>query len=178
MMKLLFENWKRYLNEDGRTIFYHSTPPWQADVIEANGLKTNSKGIGFTVAGNWADEIYGMRPIYLSAEPGKGGGREYEGATLEVDVTGLELYPDLPTLVDYGANLEEDGSGMWWDYDEVPSEMQVSYANGAPILDPDGYIEYDMLLWPGDAAAKAAINLTDTVAVLQDIPPDRIKRIS
>ncbi len=169
-MKLLFENWRKHLQEGiGKTVLYHSTPPYQAEVIEANGIKVGSEGVGFMIGGNWADEVYGTRPIYLSAKPGEGGGREYEGTIFEVDATGLELYPDLPTLVDYGAYTEEDG--MWWDYDEVPPEMQN-------VVDSDGFIEFEEFLDPDSPARGAAIHLTGTAVVLEDIPPERIRRLS
>ena len=168
-MKLLFENWREYLNEDGRAILYHSTPPWQAEAIEENGLKTSSGGVGFSIAGTWADEIYGTRPIYLSAEPGKGGGREYEGVVLEVDTTGVQLYPDLPTLVDSGAYVEEEG--MYWEHETEPKEM-------TPFVDGDGMLYFEDLLAPGHPAANAVIAMTGTAVSLSDIPPDRIKRTS
>ena len=168
-MKLLFENWREYLKEDGETIFYHSTPPWQADAIaDEYGLKINSKGVGFSLAGTWADKIYGTRPIYLSTKPGAGGGREYEGAILEVDTTGLQLYPDLPTLVDYGAYVEEDG--VYWEHEAEPKEM-------TPFVDGDGMLYFEDLLAPGHPVAEAVINLTGTAVSLSDIPPERIKMV-
>ena len=168
-MKLLFENWRGYLNEDGRSVLYHSTPPWQAEAIEANGLKISSGGIGFSLAGTWADEIYGTRPIYLSAKPGQASEREYEGTIFEVEVTGLQLYPDLPTLVDYGAYVEEEG--VYWEHEAEPKEM-------TPLVDGDGMIYFEDLLTPGHPTAAAVINLTGTAVSLEDISPDRIKRIS
>ena len=172
-MKLLFENWRQYLKEGiNRTTLYHSTPPHQAETIEAHGLKAGSKGIGFIIGGNWADKIYGgTRPIYLSTKPGEGGDRQYEGATFEVDTTGVELYPDLPTLVDYGAYREEDESGMYWLPEEIPLEMKN-------VVDGDGFIGYNELLDPNSPGSSAARNLTGTVVVLDDIPPERIKRLS
>ena len=168
-MKLLFENWREYLNEGDNNLFYHSTPPWQAEAIEENGLKTSSGGLGFSIAGTWADEIYGNRPIYLSVEPGKGGGREYEGTVFEVDTTGLQLYPDLPTLVDYGAYVEEEG--VYWEPEAEPEEM-------SPFVDGDGMLYFEDLLAPGHPAANAVMAMTGTAVSLSDISPDRIKRIS
>tara|TARA_R110000824_G_scaffold159_1_gene574 strand:+ start:114 stop:623 length:510 start_codon:yes stop_codon:yes gene_type:complete len=169
-MKLLFENWRGYLSEDGKTIFYHSTPPWQAEEVEAKGLKTGSEGIGFSIAGTWADKIYGTRPVYLSTKPGFGGDREYEGTILEIDTTGLQLYPDLPTLVDFGAYVEEE-EGMYWEYGTEPKEMK-------PFVDGDGMIYFEDLLTPGHPVANAVMKLTGTAVSLKDISSDRIKIIS
>ena len=43
-MKLLFENWREYLNENlGREIWYHLTTPDRAKFIEEEGLKINQE---------------------------------------------------------------------------------------------------------------------------------------
>ena len=149
---------------------YHSTldTGGQAESIEKTGLRTGT-GIGFTLQGSWADKIYGTRPIYLSVKPGFGGGRSYEGIPFEVDVTGLDLVTDLPTLADYGAYVEEDG--MYWEDGEVPPEMKE-------VVDGDGFVLFDDLLQPNSPAATAAFTLTDTAVSLEDIPPDRVSRLA
>ena len=149
---------------------YHSTldTGGQAESIEKTGLRTGT-GIGFTLQGSWADKIYGTRPIYLSVKPGFGGGRSYEGIPFEVDVTGLDLVADLPTLTDYDAYVEEDG--VYWEDGEVPPEMEG-------VVDGDGFVLFDDLLQPNSPAANAAFTLTDTAVSLEDIPPDRVSRLA
>ena len=169
-MKLLFENWRKYLEEDSPDIMYHSTlQPSSAESIEANGLRTGSKEVGFSMASNWSNDVYGVQPVYLSMKPSEGGGRRYEGITFEVDVSGLTLYPDLPTLVDYGAYVEED-EGLYWEWGAAPKEIE-------PLLDGDGFVTFDDILDPGSPAAEAIINFTKTAVSLESIPPERIKRI-
>jgi hypothetical protein len=101
--------------------------------------------------------------------PNVGGGRRYEGIVFEVDVSGMDLYPDLPTLVDYGAYVEED-EGLYWEWGTAPKEIE-------PLLDGDGFVTFDDILDPGSPAAEAIINFTKTAVSLESIPPERIKRI-
>ena len=140
-------------------VMWHSTAPEHVENILSNGLQTGMKSAN-TIGGAWADEFYGTRPIYLSLERGK-----YEGAPLAIDVSGLELVADLPTLVDTGAYQEEEG--MYWDEGSEPQQM-------VDIIDEDGMVYFDELLSPGSAAAKAAIELTGTAAVVQNIPSKNI----
>ena len=165
-MKQLLENWKRFLNE---RMMYHATlQPSSAESIEANGLRTGSKEVGFTKAGDWAKDVYGVQPVYLSMKPSEGGGRRYEGITFEVDVSGLTLYPDLPALVDYGAYVEEDG--VYWEDEQIPPEMEG-------VIDEDGFVSFDELLTPDSPAANAAIGLTGTAVSLENIEPEKLRRL-
>ena len=170
-MKLLLENWREYVKEElTPDVMYHTTlQPRNAESIEANGLRVGSKEVGFSMASNWSNDVYGGRPVYLSMKPSEGGDRRYEGITFEVDVSGLTLYPDLPTLVDYGAYVEER-EGMYWEYGEVPSEMEG-------VVDGDGFISFDDLLTPDSAAATAVNKLTGTAVSLEDIDPERLRRL-
>jgi hypothetical protein len=165
-MKLLLENWKKFLNEQK---MYHSTlQPRNAESIETNGLRVGSEEVGFSLGSNWANDVYGVRPVYLSMKPSEGGGRRYEGITFVVDISGLTVYPDLPTLVDYGAYVDE--SGMYWEYGEVPPEMEG-------VVDGDGSVSFDELLTPNSPAANAAIELTDTAVSLENIGPEKLRKI-
>ena len=130
-MKLLFENWRKYLTEDNSgDTWYHTTHETTADAVEEEGIYTDHGGFvgGFTLGGHWADEIYGMRPVYLSKEPNKSATREYEGVAFEVDIGDDLLLPDLPSLEDHDANKEDDH--FWWsDRDEVPEPLQTYMNN-------------------------------------------------
>jgi len=154
--------------------FYHSTTPGAVESILRDGLKVGMFGIakrmtdtGMVSAGDWADEYYGDRPIYLAVRP------EYYnkaprqlGLELEVEIDDpRKLIADLPSLGDTGAYLEVDGLG--WEH--VPPGM-ASVAN-------DGYVGFDQLLRPGSPAAMAAIRTTGTAAMPEDIPAEKITRL-
>ena len=171
-MKLLLEQWREFVNEEASpSVMYHATlQPKNAESIEANGLLVGAHdNVGFSMESNWADNVYGERPAYLSMSPNVGGGRRYEGIVFEVDVSGMDLYPDLPTLVDYGAYVEED-EGLYWEWGEAPEEIEH-------LLDGDGFITFDELLELGSPAVQTMINFTKTAVSLESIPPERIKRI-
>ena len=171
-MKLLLEQWRGFVNEEASpSVMYHATlQPQNAESIEANGLLVGAHdNVGFSMAGNWADSVYGQRPAYLSMSPNVGGGRRYEGIVFEVDVSGIDLYPDLTTLVDYGAYVEE-GEGLYWEHGTAPKEFRN-------IIDGDGMIWFEDILEPGSDIAQAIINFTKTAVSLESIPPERIKRI-
>ena len=154
-MKKLLTEWRKFLNE---RIMYHSTSPENAEAILSQGLKVGRES-AHTKAGSWADEHYGTRPIYLSVEQGK-----YEGVPLAVNTAGMSLLADLPTLVDYGANVEEEI--LWWNEGEEPPELE-------PYLDNGEIQIFDLLNDP--EVIQAAINTTGTAAVLKDIPAENIK---
>ena len=155
-MKKLLTEWRKFLNE---RIMYHSTSPENAEAILSQGLKVGRES-AHTQAGSWADEHYGTRPIYLSAEEGK-----YEGVPLTVNTAGMTLLAELPTLVDYGANVEEET--LWWNPGEEPEDLE-------PYLE-DGEIQiFDLLNDP--EVIQAAINTTRTAAVLKDIPAENINK--
>lgn len=168
MIKTLLENWQRYLNENNENtsnIWYHTTSPQAVNEIEKSGLKINSKFNKSQASQSYVNEMYGMNPIYVSKEQGK----YKNGVVLGVDVTGLDLVTDIPTLIsDYGAMLGEDLTHVWFDEDNTPFEM-------FDWVDGNGALYFDDLLNPNSAVAKAMIELTGTAAVMQDIPADRIK---
>tara|TARA_Y100000310_G_scaffold99950_1_gene97821 strand:+ start:2568 stop:3092 length:525 start_codon:yes stop_codon:yes gene_type:complete len=150
-MKLLRE----YIRE---SLMYHSTAPDNVSAIQLAGLQIGRES-AHTAAGSWADDHYNTRPIYVSVERGK-----YTGQPLEVDTSGLTLVADLPTLVDSGANVEEEV--LWWDEGAEPPAL-------VPFLEMGEIQIFDLLNDPD--VIQAAINTTGTAAVLEDIPPDRIR---
>tara|TARA_Y100000592_G_C5379088_1_gene272479 strand:- start:45 stop:614 length:570 start_codon:yes stop_codon:yes gene_type:complete len=141
-------------------LMYHSTDPKNVDSIQKDGLLVGRESAQ-TLAGDWADDFYDERPIYLSKEKGK-----YPGTPLAVETSGLDLVADLPSLVDTDAYVKEEG--MYWDKGSEPDQM-------INIVDEDGMVYFDDLLSPGSDAAKAAIEVTGTAAVLKNIPPNRIQ---
>jgi 8-oxo-dGTP pyrophosphatase MutT (NUDIX family) len=144
-----------------KQIMYHSTDKKNKKNILENGLMVNNSG-GFTIGGSWAHEVYGGNPIFLSDE--KERYSEEDSVTFAVDVTGLNLLADLPTLIDFGANLEEDYT-MWWSDGESPRNFEM-------FLDDGAISAYDII--GSDDFNKAAIKVTRTAAVMENIPAQRI----
>jgi hypothetical protein len=143
---------------------YHATTPANARDILASGLKAGTEESAYTDEhAAWADQFYGIRPIFLSVQKGK-----YAGIPLLVDVSGPELVADLAGLADLGDQppYMEDGEMVWEDGIGPPELSSIS---------SDGAISIADLLAPGSESVKAAIAATGTAAVLQDIPSERIK---
>ena len=155
-MKKLLTEWRKVLNE---RIMYHSTSPENTEAILSQGLEVGRES-SHTQAGAWADEHYGTRPIYLSTEKGK-----YEGVPLSVNTAKLTLVADLPTLVDHGANVEEEI--LWWNEGEEPEALE-------PYLDNGELQIFDLL--NDSEVIQAAINTTGTAAALESIPPENISK--
>jgi hypothetical protein len=166
MTKLLLENWKRFITENtGDNIWYHTTSPQVAQQVIKTGLKINSNFNKSQMSQDYVRRIYGMNPIYISKEQGL----YKNGVVLSVDVSGMDLVVDIPTLIsDYNAQLGEDYEHIWFEEDFTPFEM-------FDWIDGNGALHFDDLLNPNSPVAKAMIELTKTAAVMQDIPPDRIK---
>jgi|1_EtaG_2_1085319.scaffolds.fasta_scaffold01437_16 hypothetical protein len=144
---------------------YHATSPANARDILTNGLEVDAAGeAGYTqVYAQWADQLYGMRPIFLSTEKGK-----FAGIPMLVDVSGIPLVADLAAIADLGDEPPsmEDGELIWWD-GVGPKELSS--------ISSDGAVDIESMLIPGSMEAQLAISVTGTAAVLEDIPPDRIK---
>lgn len=86
---------------------------------------------GFTDAGEWADKIYKGRPVYFSMEKNRylatKGVQEYE---IDISVVDTEkLRADLPSLVDSGMYITEDGKG-WWEEGQEPVALKPYLKNG------------------------------------------------
>jgi hypothetical protein len=204
-MQKLFENWRKYLTEDdaGDT-WHHTTHETTADAVEEEGIYTDHGGFvgGFTLGDHWADEIYRMRPVYLSKESGKSSTRPYDGVVFEVNIGDDTLLPDLPSLADEeGANLElgggeydeyeEDeerdelqrGPHVWWsDRDEVPEPLRTYMNNagwGSPYHDEDYNDVYFRELVDGynKDLKQAVINTTRTAVSTRGYTPDEIRRV-
>lgn len=151
---LLKEEW----NNMNKTIVYHSTTLANYQRIMREGLRIGMTS-NHTKAGEWADQFYGTRPIYVSLNRGK-----YTGdVILQLDVTGYTLLADLPGLIDLGAILVDDG------------RLDVSEVSSRPSYIPDELeIGYD-LLNPEEGYDKDFIKLSGTAAIVQNIPKERIK---
>ena len=143
----------------------HRTSSERINQILRNGLMTDM-GLNMTDCGVWSHVWYGKNPIFL-ANPNARFLEDMPGGEFEVivDVTGLDLVADLPSLCDIGGHVD-DGI-IWWKEGREPPEL-------LPFLDEDGGIEIEYLIDSGTDVCRAAIAVTRTAACLSHIPPDRI----
>ena len=136
---------------------YHSS--WvDPSVVQKEGL-VGGKGGGSTISGIWAIEL-GVLPksvIYLStnSKPYEIGQHVYE-----VDVRGLDLLPDYPSLIDTGAYLDEPRMSLFWE-EGVPEILRDRSEDDEVPLD--------------DIAAADTIELTGTATVRGPIPASRVR---
>lgn len=152
---------------------FHLTRRDRLAAILREGLRPGRE-MFFTdsVAGEMHLAAYGgMRPIYLSRVPwmlpadyqkAAAYGKPGDFVLLEVDVAGLPLVADIPSLADKGAYLEEDH--LWFK------------ESGSPLaaFEVDDQIEYERLLREPDLIA-AANDLTGTAASLLPIESGRLR---
>ncbi len=102
------------------------------------GLREIIPGLskGFISAGKWADKIYKGRPTYLSTESGRypitKGLQEYKIDFSVIDTK--KLRADLPSLVDRGMYVTEDGNG-WWEEGQEPIALKPYLKNGEISLE-------------------------------------------
>jgi hypothetical protein len=134
---------------------YHSTNKQNLAKIMLSGLKINSQNEGYAQDAKWATMHYGnIWPIFVSLSPGI-----YDGIVLEIELPEeFILYPDLPELIETGAYLTEDNKLSW----ELDPDELVDILN-------NGEIEIQELM-ENPEARKAAISLTGTAVILQNIP--------
>jgi len=146
---------------------YHSTAPNRVNSILVNGLRTGEE-VNLTEGGSWAHLVYKTNPIFVSSQPNK-----FAGVPLQVDVSGLKLYADLPSIVDEThAMIDDNMVGFWWEEndEENLTEALRKYIN------EDGELSfYDIL--NNEFLSKLLINITQTAAILQNISPDRIQAL-
>lgn len=154
----------------GEDIWYHTTSRENAENILRGGLRINPSGKGKSRASlQWMPEAYGgITPIFLSRKPG----RYSNGVILKVDVSGLDLVADIPGLVDFDGRLTDHS--IYWDEEETPEIIW-------DLMDPgteesvNGELEFEWLREPDNDISRAAIELTGTAAVMQNIDPSRIE---
>lgn len=143
-------------------IGYHVTKKQNVPSIMKNGLRGGNTS-GFTLGGEWADAIYGKRPVYIALD--KGLYKDIETTELKIDLRGFRLVPDLPSLIDLGAMVSNNNS-IYWKHDEDIPKLLMDYAE-------DGEIFYDDLL-KNENVIRAAILSTRTAAILDSIPANKI----
>lgn len=158
-------NW--YKIAQAYSTMYHHTSSENEFLIQQHGLKINQEWGKTIDAGKDIERIYGLRPIFLSLDPDKFKGPN--DITFEVNVTGLDLVADIPSLYDKGAYYDEEG--MWWEEDATPFEVM-------DYIDENGMIYFNDLLTPGHAIVNVCIGMTRTAVCENSIEPSRLKLLT
>lgn len=147
------------------SFWYHTTSKKNLEAIARDGLKVNSLPNYSMSSLEYMGDIYGMVPIFLAKSSKPYDGDDEDSVVLKVDIQGLRLLPDVPTLAShFGAYIEEDH--IWFESDDRRAPRWGRR---------EEFISFEDLL-EGDFR-ESAIRTTGTCAVTQDIPPDRIKLV-
>ena len=157
---------KIYRIASSHSIVYHNTSPENVFLVERNGLKINQEWGKSMGAKETIEQIYGMRPVFVGLTPDK-----FKGArdvTLKIDVTGLDMVADIPSLYDKRAYYDMEQDLMWFEEANVPLQL-LDY------VDENGAIYFSDLLNPNNPLVDICINLTQTAAIEQSIEPSRIQ---
>jgi hypothetical protein len=166
------KNWKQFLNEDvNYQKFYHHTNKDNLDSILKSGLLMNRTN-GKTTKVEYVKSLYGgIMPIFLTSNKNLYINKN-DDVTLEVNIIGLKKTSDLPTFEDWLYSVE----GIWeikkngycFDEELVPEELW-DFLKGDCLT-------YKQLLTDKNTIDKI-IDITQTVAILENIEPNRIKLI-
>ena len=137
-------------------VLYHNTNV-SPDIILKKGL-SRSDISGFTQ--DWIVDWYKINAlptnsVFLGIQPEKLIEKYGGKYTYAVDISGLNLFPDYPSLESSGAYFEEDGT-IWWEG-----------RNGPKSLPPEVY-------WK-DLSVEDVFSVTGTCVVEGPISPDKIK---
>jgi len=189
--KLPYEAPKQEGLQLGDQYWLHATRPGNVEKILAEGMTgyPEDAEFGYEHMRDEIDMIYGTMPIFVAKNVGLPyiqkmySGKiddidqilypEGDFVLLQVDVSGLPVVADLMSL---DGNYEEENAAITWDdVNHIPTELYQFV-----VIDEDEwglmyYIPIEPLITPNSPEAQAAIESTGTAAVLQDIPPDRIK---
>lgn len=161
-------------------MFFHVTRCEYIDDILKNGLKINQYlnfRKTFTHSNlDWAIDAYGNEgigrwPIFLSKDilwDKISSEIDDQYCILQVDISGLKIAADIPSLMDHGGYIDFDGDNVWWKEGTEPSSM-------VDVL-IDGQIDFHDLIYDMNAISSA-IQTTGTLAVLEDIPTNKISVI-
>jgi hypothetical protein len=146
-------------NNNHENIWYHTTKKENVDNILKNGLLINQRPNFSKASLTWVKDAYdGVIPIYLSKDPGK----YIDGIILKIDTSGLKLLPDLPSLIDKGAGLNEES--IWFAEHNTPYFLYNYEDSEATFED---YLSDSVLI-------NGSIELTGTAAVTRNIPAENI----
>lgn len=166
-MKLLLESFREYAQEllkekdlSSNKIMYHWTRKSNLESIQKNGLKINQPS-EYLIAREEMQKIYDCIPICLSTNKSDFYGGE-GFVLLEINVAGINLLPDIFSMIDKGAYIEEDH--LW--FERVPKALKsVDWYDGTFYYN-DLFSEQHLI--------EASIKLTETVCITENIEPSRI----
>jgi len=151
-------NWFKKISS---LILYHHSDI-SPDIVLKQGLQ--KKSLGLTEAGTWAEEE-GWIPkgcIYLSKDIESWPG-QYVYA---VNIEGLSLLPDFPSLVDVKAYVDIDNECLYWkNSSEVPVVLKNNY-------NEDYGINHQ------EITGEDSLAITGNVCVQGPIDPSRIRIIT
>jgi hypothetical protein len=124
----------------------------------------------------WPNRSYGVHPVFVFLQPShpgyewwNPGGYAEKPVWLEVDLRGLTLYADFWELRDSTVAAVSE-RGLWWGPGTQPTADAVPEALQS-YLDENAVLPFEDLL---DRAAQAAIDLSQSAAILDPVSPDRI----
>lgn len=153
---------------------YHVSSAAAAAGLTERGICTAPIGTrrpgGLTTGGEWADSLYGVRPVYLSVRPWEIEASERSAhALFEVESLKLDLKlcsVDAPSLIDHGMCL--NSSGVYWEEGD-PAGDQIHELLGEEI-------PLEGLLSSAELT-KIGFELTGSLALSGDVPAEAIRRI-
>jgi hypothetical protein len=179
-----------------RRVMYHTTTAEGAKGILQHGLAPQKRGGYTTEYGDAAmSNYYARRPAFLGDKPW--GTQGDWNTVLEVDVTGIPLAADIPSVAEevglyYGGlvlkSVDPAGRDRYRTSSKEALKLLEPHARRSVFrkydpkgqdIGPGGYedqILMEDLAKPGSPAAQAAIQLTGTAAVYDRIPPSRIRQ--
>lgn len=154
---------KAGLAPKAKDFWYHTTTRKNLEKIAIEGLKVNSKPNYSIASLEYMKNVYGMVPIFLAKSSRPYSEDRADSVVLKIDVRGLELAADIPTLAShFGAYVEEDH--IWFESDDRRAPRWGRKEDNITFEDLlRGHFKED------------AIKTTGTCAVMQDISPSRIK---
>ena len=159
---------------------YHVAPTSRTALIERHGLKINMPGKWRRnmECDRWSDVFYGVQPLYVVTDPSRIP-TYLEGDLFEIRADGLELACDLPSLLEYGPRVDLDSNTLFWGWDpnRPLKEASLDIGDLARCLNEKGHIAISDLLRPGSRATIAAIEVTGTACVLEDIPTELVRLV-
>jgi len=144
---------------------YHRTTKENFEKIKKEGLKINQKNEITTDTGIFNLKIaYGMIPIFVALNPNVFPITNDNQIMLEIDFDfDMKYAADIGVLIDNGAILDEEG---FYFNDSSDAYNEYNFT--------DDLYEYSETLY-FDPYKDAFIEFTQTIAILEDIPVEKIK---
>ena len=157
-------NW--YKISQIQNIMYHNTSAALVNQILKEGLKINSPYVKSQASQWFIPDIYKMNPIFLSSRPDIF--KEKGDITLTINISGLSIVTDIPSLTGFGAYYSDLGDGIYFETGKTPKQLK-------DFEDEEGMLDYSELLDPHSELTRTCIKLTKTAACMENIEPNRIK---